>query len=119
VHLQTACKITCNIIHKTVLVVNIVILLKIINTIMASYFTDINIGFVGLGIMGIPMVENLVKKLPLSSKIYVFDISAAAVERICNQNQGRVFPCYDSKGVATVSVSKSRFLILPADFDRS
>ncbi|KAI3391891.1 hypothetical protein diail_6631, partial [Diaporthe ilicicola] len=41
----------------------------------------INVGFIGLGIMGFAMAVNLVKKLPQGSKLYVYDVSADAVNR--------------------------------------
>lgn len=63
-----------------------------------------SIGFIGLGNMGYPMVENMVKKLPSSVKIYVFDVSEQAVKKISSEHKERVFPCSNSKEVARKSV---------------
>ena len=63
------------------------------------------VGFIGLGAMGFPMVENLDKKLPSSVKIYVFDVSADAIQRITAKNPARVLSCTSSKEVAENSVS--------------
>ena len=63
------------------------------------------VGFIGLGTMGYPMVENLVRKLPLSVKIHVFDIVKDAVQNIAALNKERVYACQNSKDVAHNSVS--------------
>jgi 3-hydroxyisobutyrate dehydrogenase len=57
--------------------------------------------------MGIPMVENLTKKLPSSSKIYVYDVSEQAVNTIEAENKGKVYACSSSKEVAEKSVRTS------------
>lgn len=62
------------------------------------------IGFIGLGTMGYPMLENLIKKLHPSISIYVYDVAKDAVDRIVAANKDRVFPCADSKGVTEKSV---------------
>jgi 3-hydroxyisobutyrate dehydrogenase len=72
---------------------------------MASPYTAV--GFIGLGTMGIPMVENLTKKLPSSSKIYVYDVSQQAVNKIEAENKGKVCACSSSKEVAEKSVRTS------------
>jgi len=69
---------------------------------MASPYSAV--GFIGLGTMGIPMVENLVKKLPSSTKIYVYDVSEEAVKKIEAENKGKVYACRNSKEVAGKSV---------------
>lgn len=63
------------------------------------------IGFIGLGAMGYPMVQNLVKKLPVSSKIYVFDVIDSALKRIDSESDGKVAICQSAKEVATHAVS--------------
>jgi 3-hydroxyisobutyrate dehydrogenase len=65
------------------------------------------VGFIGLGTMGIPMVENLIKKLPSSTKIYVYDVSEQAVKKIESENKGKVHACSNSKEVAEKSVFSS------------
>lgn len=67
-------------------------------------FSYSTVGFIGLGTMGYPMLENLVAKLPSSAKIFVFDVSNEALERITVQNQGRVQTCSNAKEVAEKSV---------------
>ncbi len=39
-----------------------------------------SVGFIGLGIMGKPMVLNLARKLPPGSHIHLHDVAAAVVE---------------------------------------
>jgi 3-hydroxyisobutyrate dehydrogenase len=63
------------------------------------------VGFIGLGTMGYPMVENLVKKLPPPVKIFVFDVVNDAVQKITTANKERVYACKNSKEVADNSVS--------------
>jgi 3-hydroxyisobutyrate dehydrogenase len=80
-------------------------------------FSYTTVGFIGLGTMGHPMVENLVKKLPPKTEIYVFDVSEEAMERITTNNQSRVYSCHNAKEVAEKSVSthpswRRRFLEL-------
>ncbi|KAL9093164.1 MAG: hypothetical protein Q9159_000341 [Coniocarpon cinnabarinum] len=43
-------------------------------------YSDMAIGFIGLGVMGYPMVSNLVQKL--STQVHVFDVQREACERI-------------------------------------
>lgn len=69
-------------------------------------FTYTTVGFIGLGTMGYPMAENLVKKLPRKTKICVYDISEEALVRIMANNEGRVYLCHTAKDVAEKSVSK-------------
>ena len=62
------------------------------------------IGFVGLGIMGRPMAENLVKKLPPSSQLYIFDINKEVMKEVSSLGQGKVHVCTSAKEVAERSV---------------
>lgn len=64
------------------------------------------VGFIGLGTMGYPMVENLAQKLPTEAKIYVYDVSADALDRIRANFPNRVYVSSSSKEVAEKSVSK-------------
>ena len=68
--------------------------------------------------MGYPMVENMVKKLSPSVKIYVFDVSEEAVKKICSENKDRVFGCSNSKEVAQKSVRASRSRVASSIIDR-
>jgi len=47
---------------------------------MAS--TPRSIGFIGLGNMGYPMVQNLAKKLSDETTIFVYDVNKAAMEKL-------------------------------------
>lgn len=68
-------------------------------------YTYSTVGFIGLGAMGFPMVENLVKKLPPVAKVFVFDVSEEALQRIANnQAEGRVHICGSSREVAESAV---------------
>lgn len=73
-------------------------------------FSYTTVGFIGLGTMGYPMVDNLAKKLPAAATIYVFDVSEEAMVRITTSNPSRVFSCRSAKEVAEKSVSKQNKL---------
>lgn len=62
------------------------------------------IGFIDLGNMGVSMVTNLAKKVPVNSKIHVFDIVPALVDNICGKYPDRVTGCSSPKDVADKSV---------------
>ena len=63
---------------------------------MASYrrgegpLTDRSIGFIGLGAMGNPMLQNLVSKLPLTSTVFVHDVDDQAVDEVIKWSIGRL-----------------------------
>ena len=63
-------------------------------------------GFIGLGAMGTPMVQNLAEKLPTGIKIYVFDVVEKAVDGLCSQCPNRVLKTQSAREVAEKSVSK-------------
>ena len=71
-------------------------------------FTYSTVGFIGLGTMGYPMVENLAQKLPAEAKIYVYDVSADALDRITASFPNRVYASSSAKEVTEKSVSKRR-----------
>lgn len=59
---------------------------------MDSRRTDV--GFVGLGTMGLPMAINLGRKLPQGSKLYAYDISQDALQKLgAALPDGRVVAC--------------------------
>lgn len=62
------------------------------------------IGFIGLGNMGFWMATNLAQKVPVNSKIHVFDIVPAIVDDICVKYPDRVMGCSYPKDVADKSV---------------
>ena len=67
------------------------------------------IGFIGLGVMGYPMCENLIKKVPETTKFYVFDVVESALERISSNHPERITRCGSSKEVAERSVCTRTF----------
>lgn len=78
---------------------------------MASYPS--NVGFIGLGIMGYPMAVNLISKLPDTSKLYVYDISAKTLTKLQEETSARKVQISEcSKEVAEKSVSSRRNVCL-------
>lgn len=70
---------------------------------MASLSKDI--GFIGLGIMGLPMATNLASKMAGSSKLFVYDISSETSRRLQDDlASGRVHICQSSQEVAEKAV---------------
>ncbi len=67
-----------------------------------------SVGFIGLGLMGKPMVVNLAKKLPPGSRIHVHDVVAAAVDELCSSYPDTVVRCTSAKDVTEKSVRMSR-----------
>lgn len=65
-----------------------------------------SIGFVGLGAMGRPMATHLAKKLPDSTRIYVFDVAQSVVDDFVNEYPNKVFKGESAKDVADKSVCK-------------
>ncbi|KAJ9602699.1 hypothetical protein H2200_012893 [Cladophialophora chaetospira] len=47
----------------------------------------VNYGFIGLGRMGLPMALNLREKMPLTSKLFVLDISKARIDAFLEQSR--------------------------------
>lgn len=62
------------------------------------------VGFIGLGAMGYPMAKNLTMRLPESAKVFVFDISAEAVEQLSSKMGSKVHACQNARDVAEKSV---------------
>jgi 3-hydroxyisobutyrate dehydrogenase len=63
-----------------------------------------NIGFIGLGLMGVPMVQQLLKKTPESTQFHLFDVATEPVDEICQKWTGRAHRCGSSREVAEKSV---------------
>jgi 3-hydroxyisobutyrate dehydrogenase len=61
------------------------------------------VGFIGLGLMGKPMVENLAKKLPPGSRIHVHDVVTAVVDELCASYPDTVSRCTSAKEVTEKS----------------
>ncbi|KAL1610118.1 hypothetical protein SLS60_001783 [Paraconiothyrium brasiliense] len=64
-----------------------------------------NLGFIGLGAMGKPMLVHLANKLPAESRIHVFDVVEEAMNEVCSQYPDRVFKASSAKDVAQKSVT--------------
>ena len=63
-----------------------------------------NVGWIGLGIMGLPMVRNLLKQMDSSTNFYVYDVVRESIDKFVEDGQGRVHACGSSKEVADNSV---------------
>lgn len=63
-----------------------------------------NVGWVGLGIMGLPMAINLHRKMEKDTQFYVYDVVQANIDKLVDQGEGRVHACSSSKEVADKSV---------------
>lgn len=66
-----------------------------------------NLGFIGLGVMGFPMAQNLARKVPSTTKIHVFDISKEVTEKLASEFPNTVFVSSSAKDVASKSVRAS------------
>jgi len=64
---------------------------------------------VGLGMMGYGMAMNIRKKIPSSSKLYIFDISKAALEKFVSEysSAGEIIIASSSKEVVDNAVHSS------------
>lgn len=74
---------------------------------MAFEYTSI--GWIGLGLMGVPMVENLLIKTSESCQYHLFDVMTKPVEELCAKYPNRVHKCQSSKEVADKSVCMANF----------
>lgn len=63
--------------------------------------TSDNVGFIGLGVMGYPMAQNLLSKLPTRSSMSIFDISDDTLSRFqADANSDHLSICKSSRQVA-------------------
>jgi 3-hydroxyisobutyrate dehydrogenase len=62
------------------------------------------IGWIGLGIMGLPMVRNLLAKMESDTHFYIYDVVQKSIDEFVQDGQGRVHACNGSKEVADNSV---------------
>jgi 3-hydroxyisobutyrate dehydrogenase len=69
-----------------------------------------SVGWIGLGIMGMPMARNLLAKMKDSTQFYVYDVVQASIDQLVRDGQGRVHACSSSKDVADNSVRQLRTL---------
>ena len=66
--------------------------------------TNNSIGFIGLGMMGVPMIENLINKTPKTTKFYIFDVVEEAVKEVCDRKPDRTQHAKSSREVAEKTV---------------
>jgi 3-hydroxyisobutyrate dehydrogenase len=62
------------------------------------------VGWIGLGIMGLPMVRNLLGKMKSETQFYIYDVVQKSIDDFVEEGQGRVHACGSSKEVADLSV---------------
>ncbi|OIW29025.1 hypothetical protein CONLIGDRAFT_598861 [Coniochaeta ligniaria NRRL 30616] len=62
-----------------------------------------SVGFIGLGLMGKPMVVNLAKKLPPGARIHVHDVVTAVVDELCASYPDRIIRCTSAREVTEKS----------------
>lgn len=62
------------------------------------------VGWIGLGIMGLPMVRNLLGKMDNQTQFYVYDVVQKSIDDFVKDGKGRVHACSSSKEVADHSV---------------
>lgn len=70
-----------------------------------------NIGWIGLGLMGLPMATNLLKKMDKSTTFYVFDVVEESIKKSVDAGEGRVKACASSKEVSDKSVCEQSKLM--------
>jgi 3-hydroxyisobutyrate dehydrogenase-like beta-hydroxyacid dehydrogenase len=63
-----------------------------------------SVGFIGLGNMGLPMLENLIQKMSDATKFYIHDISSELLEQTTSKYSGKVEAMKNAKEVAERSV---------------
>lgn len=68
-----------------------------------------SIGWIGLGLMGLPMATNLLRKTSKDTKIYVYDVIQDSMDKVLSleEAKGRVEACESSRAVADKSVNIS------------
>ncbi|KAI7362164.1 hypothetical protein KC354_g7499 [Hortaea werneckii] len=62
-----------------------------------------NIGWIGLGLMGLPMARNLLKKMDDDTQFFVFDVVQESIDTFVADGNGRVHACSSSREVADKS----------------
>jgi 3-hydroxyisobutyrate dehydrogenase len=63
-----------------------------------------SIGFIGLGLMGLPMVQNLIKKTPETTKFFMYDVVEDALNGFCDEHSTRAQATKSSREVAEKAV---------------
>ena len=62
------------------------------------------VGWIGLGLMGLPMARNLVRKMDEQTQFYVYDVVQESMDAFVKDGKGRVHACASSREVADQSV---------------
>ncbi|KAI6906721.1 hypothetical protein KC318_g5723 [Hortaea werneckii] len=62
-----------------------------------------HIGWIGLGLMGLPMARNLLKKMDEDTQFFVFDVVQESIDAFVADGKGRVHACSSSREVADKS----------------
>jgi hypothetical protein len=93
-------------------------LIALQSTSIAKSMSDLpkKVGWIGLGVMGGPMLSNLVGKMEIETQFYVYDVVQKSIDDIVEEGRGRVHACGSSKEVADSSVSlrpNTRLAVLP------
>jgi hypothetical protein len=68
------------------------------------------IGFIGLGLMGLPMVENLLAKTSNKTEFFVYDVVDEVMKKLCSEHSLRVSPMLSAKFVAEQAVCILHFV---------
>ena len=63
-----------------------------------------SIGWIGLGLMGNPMIRNLLKKMSEDTQFHIHDVVRESVDKLVEEGQGRIHACESSVEVADKSV---------------
>jgi ornithine cyclodeaminase/alanine dehydrogenase-like protein (mu-crystallin family) len=71
---------------------------------MSSSLEFKTLGFIGLGAMGMPMLEHLINKLPQESRIWVYDVVEDVVDDMCAAFPEKVSKATSAKQVAQQAV---------------
>ena len=63
-----------------------------------------SIGWIGLGLMGLPMARNLLKKMDSGTQFYVYDVVQESMDVFVADGGGRAKGCKNAKEVAEAAV---------------
>ncbi|KAF2399946.1 hypothetical protein EJ06DRAFT_530729 [Trichodelitschia bisporula] len=66
-------------------------------------FDNNHIGFIGLGLMGVPMLRNLIQKTDDHCQFYLYDVASEPVEKLCAELPARTHQCQNPRDVAEKS----------------
>lgn len=78
---------------------------------MATSMLPSQVGFIGLGLMGLPMARNLAQKLPQGAELFIYDISEKAMQSLetgdATQNYtAKIKRCSSPSDVASRAVGR-------------